>query len=76
MAARTLRITAVLLGRPKSERSAQIKLTLPVAVMSAFINNTPIVAMFLPTLDGVARRVRTPTYRCGCHPILGRSRRR
>jgi di/tricarboxylate transporter len=52
------RITSVLLGRPKSERSAQIKLTLPVAVMSAFINNTPIVAMFLPTLDGVARRCR------------------
>ncbi|MCR9075699.1 MAG: SLC13 family permease, partial [bacterium] len=52
------RITSVLLGRPKDERSAQIKLTLPVAAMSAFINNTPIVAMFLPTLDGVARRCR------------------
>ena len=52
------RITSVLLGRPKSERSAQVKLTLPVAVMSAFINNTPIVAMFLPTLAGVARRCR------------------
>ena len=52
------RITAVLIGRPKDERSAQIRLTLPVAVMSAFINNTPIVAMFLPTLAGVARRCR------------------
>jgi di/tricarboxylate transporter len=52
------RITAVLLGRPKDERSAQIRLTIPVAVMSAFINNTPIVAMFLPTLAGVARRCR------------------
>ena len=52
------RITAVLMGRPKDERSAQIRLTLPVAVMSAFINNTPIVAMFLPTLAGVARRCR------------------
>ncbi len=52
------RITAVLLGRPKDERSAQVRLTLPVAVMSAFINNTPIVAMFLPTLAGVARRCR------------------
>ncbi len=52
------RITAVLLGRPKSERSAQVRLTLPVAVMSAFVNNTPIVAMFLPTLAGVARRCR------------------
>ncbi|MBL4590478.1 MAG: SLC13 family permease, partial [Phycisphaerales bacterium] len=52
------RITAVLLGRPKTERSAQARLILPVAVMSAFINNTPIVAMFLPTLAGVARRCR------------------
>ncbi len=52
------RITSVLLGKPKDERSAQIRLTLPVAFMSAFINNTPIVAMFLPTLAGVARRCR------------------
>lgn len=52
------RITSVLLGRPKNERSAQIRLTIPVAMMSAFINNTPIVAMFLPTLAGVARRCR------------------
>ncbi|MDF1809637.1 MAG: SLC13 family permease [Phycisphaerales bacterium] len=50
------RLTAVLLGRPKDERSAQVRLTIPVAFMSAFINNTPIVAMFLPTLAGVARR--------------------
>lgn len=50
------RITAIVLGRPKSERSAQMKLAIPVAIMSAFINNTPIVAMFLPTLSGLARR--------------------
>jgi len=50
------RITALVLGRPKSERSAQMKLAIPVAVMSAFVNNTPIVAMFLPTLSAVARR--------------------
>ncbi len=52
------RITAVLLGRPKDERAAQVRLVFPVAVMSAFINNTPIVAMFLPTLSGIARRCR------------------
>lgn len=52
------RLTSTLLGRPKTERSAQVRLALPVAVMSAFINNTPIVAMFLPTLTGVARRCR------------------
>ncbi|MEQ9208160.1 MAG: SLC13 family permease [Phycisphaerales bacterium] len=50
------RITSIVLGRPKTERSAQMKLSIPVAIMSAFINNTPIVAMFLPTLSTVARR--------------------
>ncbi len=52
------RLTSTLLGRPETERSAQVRLALPVAAMSAFINNTPIVAMFLPTLTGVARRCR------------------
>ena len=42
------RITALLLGRPKTERGAQIRMAAPVLGMSAFINNTPIVAMFLP----------------------------
>ncbi|MFK7884807.1 MAG: SLC13 family permease, partial [Phycisphaerales bacterium] len=51
-------ITDVLLGRPKTERQAQVRLTLPVVGMSAFVNNTPIVAMFLPTLANVARRAR------------------
>ncbi len=50
------RITAIVLGKPKSERSAQMKLAIPVAAMSAFVNNTPIVAMFLPTLSTLARR--------------------
>lgn len=51
-------LTERLLGRPKDARSAQIRLAVPVVGMSAFINNTPIVAMFLPTLAGVARRAR------------------
>ncbi|MBZ0173292.1 MAG: SLC13 family permease, partial [Phycisphaerales bacterium] len=45
-----------LLGRPKSLIETQARLTLPVAGVSAFVNNTPIVAMFLPILTGVARR--------------------
>ncbi len=51
-------ITDRLLGRPRTERQAQVRLTLPVVGMSAFVNNTPIVAMFLPTLANVARRAR------------------
>ncbi|MEM7622569.1 MAG: SLC13 family permease, partial [Planctomycetota bacterium] len=53
-------LTARLLGRPKTALGAQAKLVLPVATMSAFVNNTPIVAMFLPVLSGVARRSNIP----------------
>jgi len=49
-------LTAKLLRRPKSLVAAQFRLTVPVAVGSAFVNNTPIVAMFLPVLDSWARR--------------------
>ncbi len=40
-----------LLGRPKSIRHAQFRLMAPVATMSAFVNNTPIVAMCLPVVN-------------------------
>ncbi len=49
-------LTSRLLGRPHSALAAQSRLVAPVAVASAFINNTPIVAMFLPVLAGWARR--------------------
>jgi len=51
-------ISGVMLGRPKSLTTAQVRLVGPVALASAFVNNTPIVAMFLPVLDGWARRMR------------------
>ncbi|MEM6295894.1 MAG: SLC13 family permease, partial [Myxococcota bacterium] len=50
-----------LLGRPKSVLAAQAKLIVPVAISSAFVNNTPIVAMFLPVLHQVAKRCNLPT---------------
>lgn len=49
-------LTSRLLGRPHTALEAQARLTLPVATASAFINNTPIVAMFLPVLAGWSRR--------------------
>jgi di/tricarboxylate transporter len=49
-------ITSRMLGRPKSLFMTQLRLSLPVAATSAFVNNTPIVAMFMPVLDGVAKR--------------------
>ncbi len=41
-------VTQPLLGRPGSVRAALVRLTMPVALLSAFLNNTPIVAMFMP----------------------------
>ncbi|MEK7711280.1 MAG: SLC13 family permease [Planctomycetota bacterium] len=45
-----------LLGRPKSVRHAQFRMMAPVAAMSAFVNNTPIVAMCLPVVNDWAKR--------------------
>ncbi|MEX2345310.1 MAG: SLC13 family permease [Balneolaceae bacterium] len=39
-----------LLGRTRSEGTAQARITGPVMLMSAFLNNTPIVASFIPAL--------------------------
>jgi len=44
-------ITQPLLGRPKSVLGAQVRMMFPVAGMSAFLNNTPIVAMFIPVVN-------------------------
>ncbi|MGB5457505.1 MAG: SLC13 family permease, partial [Gammaproteobacteria bacterium] len=46
------------LGSPKSLQHAQIRLMTPVAVMSAFLNNTPVVAMFIPAVSEWAKRNR------------------
>ncbi|MBT8447497.1 MAG: anion permease, partial [Gammaproteobacteria bacterium] len=45
-----------LLGRPASTAAAQQRLLWPTAVLSAFLNNTPLVAMLLPVTDEWARR--------------------
>ena len=47
-----------LLGRPKSVPVAQLRLMLPVAGLSALMNNTPIVAMYLPLVSDWAKRIR------------------
>ncbi len=36
------------LGTPGSIRSAQLRMMLPIAGLSAFLNNTPVVALFIP----------------------------
>lgn len=51
------------LGRPRSAAAAQVRLMLPVAGMSAFVNNTPLVAVMLPVVADWARRHRIPLSR-------------
>ena len=47
-----------MLGHPRGVRAAQIRLMAPVAALSAFLNNTPIVAMYLPIVSDWARKIR------------------
>jgi di/tricarboxylate transporter len=47
-----------LLGRPRSVRQAQLRVMLPVSAVSAFLNNTPVVAMLVPVIQDWARRNR------------------
>ena len=46
----------VVLGRPRSLAGGQLRMMFPVAGLSAFLNNTPVVAMFVPLVTGWARR--------------------
>ena len=49
-----------LLGKPNSLPGAQARMMVPVAVMSAFMNTTPIVAMYLPMIKSWATRLNIP----------------
>lgn len=40
-----------LLGRPKTVTSAQLKLMIPIAIVSAFLNNTPVVVVMIPIVQ-------------------------
>ncbi|MET0012512.1 MAG: SLC13 family permease [Sedimenticola sp.] len=46
------------LGLPRSLAHAQLKVMAPVAALSAFLNNTPVVAIFIPAIDDWAKRNR------------------
>lgn len=46
------------LGRPRSVAVAQLRMMLPVTATSGFLNNTPVVAMFLPTIEDWCNRNR------------------
>jgi di/tricarboxylate transporter len=46
----------VVLGRPRSLAGGQLRMMFPVAALSSFLNNTPVVAMFVPLVTSWARR--------------------
>ena len=45
-----------LLGRPKTLTGAQLRIMMPVAFLSAFLNNTPVVAMLIPAVSDWSKR--------------------
>lgn len=49
-------IVQPLLGRPRTALGAQLRLLLPVTTLSAFLNNTPVVAMFMPVVNEICKK--------------------
>ena len=46
------------LGLPKRRLTTYIRLTVPVMLLSGFLNNTPVVAMFIPVVSDWCRKLR------------------
>ena len=51
-------ISQRVLGLPKGHNAALLRLMAPVMGMSAFLNNTPVVAMFIPVVSDWSRKLR------------------
>jgi di/tricarboxylate transporter len=49
-----------ILGQPKSTRSALLRLCAPTLFLSAFLNNTPVVATLIPTVKSWASKIDIP----------------
>jgi di/tricarboxylate transporter len=56
-------IAARLFGLPKSPTAAVARMVAPTTVLSAFMNNTPLVAMLIPAVTDWARKLRVPVSR-------------
>ncbi|QBM16381.1 hypothetical protein MARI_04610 [Marinobacter sp. JH2] len=53
-------IARLLLGHPKTQRGAQLRMIVPTGVLSGFMNNTAVVAMFIPAIQDWAQRLGVP----------------
>lgn len=53
-------IARQLLGHPKTEKGAQLRMIAPTGILSGFMNNTAVVAMFIPAIQDWAQRLGVP----------------
>lgn len=53
-------ITPFLSGKPKSIGAGQLRMMLPVTGLSAFLNNTPVVAIFIPAIAAWCKKYKMP----------------
>lgn len=53
-------IARLLLGHPKTEKGAQFRMVVPTGILSGFMNNTAVVAMFIPAIQEWAQRLGVP----------------
>nr|WP_297399423.1 SLC13 family permease [uncultured Marinobacter sp.] len=53
-------IARLLLGHPKTEKGAQFRMVVPTGILSGFMNNTAVVAMFIPAIQDWAQRLGVP----------------
>ena len=51
-------VSQKVLGLPKGQNAALLRMMPPVMGMSAFLNNTPVVAMFIPVISDWSRKLR------------------
>ncbi|MCS3904558.1 di/tricarboxylate transporter [Methylohalomonas lacus] len=54
-------LTQHVLGKPRTVIGAQGRIIFPVALLSGFLNNTPVVATMIPALHAWSRKIRIPT---------------
>ena len=54
-------LSRYLLGAPKSLKAALARLIIPSAFLSAFMNNTAVVAMFIPSVQDWSKRINIPS---------------
>lgn len=53
-------VTPFLSGCVKSTPAAQFRLMVPTSILSAFLNNTPVVAIFIPAVTAWAKKIKIP----------------